>query len=353
MSSGGLLDELRRLAPYSRRVRAALSVLLRYPTRPLQGDTGRTLRRLIKDIKLRLGEPIEPEITWPAGKVPASFADAQIYLQRPELFETDNFEAMLWHADQGRKATRGRAGTSYVNADLKRFSDRMVKLAHDRKVPLFVFEMWISPDEQRRRYVQGTSDRSPRECPHCYGRGVTFGHAAERTWSGWCLTWINTLGELAAKECGVSIGYGPSAPGEFIIADGNGELGPFDGLFPDPSAVDEAARLFEFYSRGAIVGRVEQTARRYTRPSHGGIDQVRGGFLPYIPFDGEPEDFSVIEPDTFAVNRTAGAWRPDIQDDFIIETTEDGIAYVQPSRALIEAAEASEKPRNNPSGTDD
>lgn len=355
MSSGGLVDEIRRLAPHSERLRRYLAMLRRHPTKPLYGDTGRVLRRLIKDIKLKIGEPIEPEIPWPKGKVPASFADAQIYLQRPELFETENFQAMLWSADQGRKATRGRAATTYINADLKRFSDRLLMLAHDRGVPLFVLEMWLSPDEQRRRYVQGVSDLSPRDCPFCYGRAVRIGHAAEKTWLPACLLWLNTLAELAAAECGVKVGYGPSSPAEFIIADADGMLLPLDGNFPNPRAADEAARLFEYYSNGRIVGGIEQTPRRYTRPSHGGINPARTGFLPYVPYPGEPEDFSIIEPlPGEAVGAvSSGAWVPECSGDFTIEINEFGIPYVQPSRSLIAAAEASEKPLNNPSGTED
>lgn len=236
------------------------------------------LRRLVRDVQLKLGEPVTPDVPWYSGREPKTYAEAQTFLQRPELFDTENYQAMLWHADQGRPGTKSRAASNYVDAGLVAFTARLIGLAKDRGVPLFAERMYTAPEDQARAYVQGLTDVPPVLFPYCYGRAVLIGHAAEREWRGVCLDWLNTLAELAAAELAVVIGYGPERPGEFLIADDDGVLCEFDGQFPDRHSRDEAARLLAVYSGasewkpgpegGEFTVEVNEAGVRWVKPSN-------------------------------------------------------------------------------------
>lgn len=251
MSRDEYSAELRRLAKHSLRLRAYLAVKPRYSQTWALAERAAVLRRLVRELKLQLGEPVIPDVPWHDSRglavEPVSFDDAQRYLQRPELFDTENYQAMLWHADVGKP------GSTHVNADLKRFIKLVIRLARDRRVPLFAERVWTSPGDQGMAYATGLSSIPPREFPFCYGRTVLFGHAAEPDWRPACLAWLNTLADLAAAELAIGIGYGPETPGQFTVADAHGVLCEFDGEFPDPNSRDETARAFAFYSGGDWV----------------------------------------------------------------------------------------------------
>lgn len=275
MTTDAVYTEIVRLSQHSLRLRAYLRVLRDNPQKYVPADAQMMLRRLIKDVKLKLGEPIAPVIDWPYAREPKTFSEAQTYLQRPELFGTENYQAMLWHADLGRPATKGRAGTSHVDAGLVAFAKRLVGLATDRRVPLFVERGYTSPQDQNWAYVTGLSDIPAKDFPYCYGKAVLIGHAAEREFRGMCLVWLNTLADLAAAELNLQVGYGFERPGEFLIADADGVFCELDGNFPDPHARDEMARLFDFYSarewvaaEGSFTVEVNEAGIGWVKPSN-------------------------------------------------------------------------------------
>lgn len=276
VATDAVYREIVRLSQHSLRLRAYLRVLRNNPDKWIAPDAQQMLRRLIKDTQLKLGEPVQPLVVWPYDRQPVGFAEAQRFLQRPELFDTENFQAMRRHADLGRPAHLGRAAQVTVRPEVRAFALRLLKLADERGVPLFVERGYTSPADQGRAYVQGLTDIPAREFPYCYGAAVLIGHAAERSWSGWTLTWLNTLADLAAAELAVAIGYGPERPGEFLVADADGVLCAFDGRFADPLDDSESARLHEFFSGGAwspaetdIKYTIEETQEgiRYVMPT--------------------------------------------------------------------------------------
>lgn len=241
---GHVETELVRLSHHSMRLRAALTVLRRHPGRFITDELARTIARLVKDVQLRLGEPVQPLVRWPDGLQPRNFDEAQRYLQRPELFDTENYWAMLHHADWGKPRT------THISAELKAFAERLVKLGAERRVPLFVERMWVSPADQASAYVRGVSADPPERCPYCYGKAVLIGHAAETEWPSACLAWLNVLADLASAEMACAVGYQPDRPAEFVIADADGVLPVFDGNFPDPMRGDEGDRAGRWYSGG-------------------------------------------------------------------------------------------------------
>lgn len=248
MYAGTVFDEVARLAQYSPRLAAYWAMMMRNAHRTPSAEMRATLRRLIRDTQLAIGEPVFPEIPWEDGRIPRRFAEAQTFLQRPELLDTENYAAMLRHADWGKPDRfPGVLRETYVCPEIREFTRRLISLARDRRVPLFAERMFVRREVQARAFNEGLTPVRPEDSPYCHGRAVLIGHAAETTWHPACLRWLNALAELACADTGVRVGYSPDRPAEFIAADHDGVVWDASAALPDPDVDPELADLAAYY----------------------------------------------------------------------------------------------------------
>lgn len=252
MFTGNDWAELVRLAKHSARLRAYLTLIDKNKfnrSRRVSAEMRQVLARLVREVKLGLRENTERRVVYVDwGK--QGFHPAQKRLQRPEILDSEFYQRALLHADFGKPGQR------HVNADLRAFAKRLVQLGIDRGVPLYVDLLYVRPEVQDAAYVQGKSALPAKLSPYCYGKACRIGHAIEKL-EAWfdqaCLDWLNNLALLAAADTGVQVGYGPSEPGEFLMADEDGVLWEPGADLPDPRGGDEVDRLGVFYSGGAWV----------------------------------------------------------------------------------------------------
>lgn len=249
MYTGSVFDEVVRLSQYSLRLRAHLAMMMRNAHRRPTEEMKATLRRLVRDVQITIGEPVIPQVDWPEGRIPKSFSEAQTFLQRPELLDTENYQRALWHADWGKPDRfPGVLRETYVCPEIRVFTRRLIKLGQDRRVPLFAEKMFIRREVQADAYVKCLTNVPPEESPYCHGRAVLIGHMAE--WPDWhpaCLKWLNALAELACADTGVRVHYSPDRPAEFFAVDDDGVICSPSEPLPDPDLDPEVEDLAAAY----------------------------------------------------------------------------------------------------------
>lgn len=254
--SGNLFEELIRLSKDSLRAQVYLSVILKNQDRKPTEEMKHTLRRLVKDLKLERGEFVAPSVYWAHDRIPETIAEAQRFLQRPELLDTETYQRMLMHADIGKPdRCPGVRRKTYVCEEIRIFADKLISLAQDRKVPLFVERGFVRRDIQAKAFADGLTPIRPEQSPYCHGRAILIGHAAETEWPKWCRLWLTSLAEVASLETGVRIAYSADRPGEFIVADADGVLWDESSPLPDPHSdpeVDDLAAEFGLYRTGPL-----------------------------------------------------------------------------------------------------
>lgn len=254
--SGNLFEELVRLAKDSPRARAYLMMALRNHERRPTEEMKQTLRRMLKDLKMQRGEYVSPAIFWPHDRIPETIREAQIFLQRSELLDTENYKNMLMHADQGKPDRfPGVLRKTYVSEEIRMFTRQLIRLAQDRKVPLFVERMFVRREVQARAFAEGRTPIRPEASPYCHGRAALIGHAAETEWPRACLLWLNSLAELASLETGVRVVYSADRPAEFIVMDADGVLVDESRRLPDVHCnpeVDEIAAEYGLQRPGPL-----------------------------------------------------------------------------------------------------
>lgn len=230
-SAAELFMECVRLAPYSRRLRALGKMWERRGIAEVPADSFYIVTRLLKDIRIKIGEPVNPDVYFPPEATPRTSSDSLRFLQHPELFDTESYAGMshaaLWPPE------------GLGHPELRPFAERLVKLAKERGVPLFVELAYVSAEKQTQAYVEGRTPVPPGESPHAAGRAVRIGHAVGHDWPGQTLDWLHQLADLAAAHCGVRIGYSAADPGQFILADDDGALMGSMSIAPRPPADDE------------------------------------------------------------------------------------------------------------------
>lgn len=233
-----LFAEVVRLAAHSQRLRGVVTVIARDPERATRSPAFvEATWQLVKDVKLQRGEPITPLVPWPVGRDPATHEEALRFLQRPELFGTENLQRMRWHANRNGCVP-----------ELLEFVDRVIHAGDERGVPLFAEVLFLTPAEHSGRWVRGEADGAASADPHCHGRGVLFGHAAETRWPAAAWRWLIAQAEAVAEGMDIAIGYSLSKPAQFIVADADGVLLDPDAAFPGPDdAGAERDRLLRFY----------------------------------------------------------------------------------------------------------
>lgn len=251
-SAAELFLECARLAKYSARLRAMGRLWERKGITHVPWEAVEVVQRLIKDVKIRIGEPIEPDIYFPPDVVPETTADCLRFLQHPELFDTEVYRAMTH--------TAAWPPEGLGHPDLRAFGDKLVQLGRDRLVPLFVELAWVPRRAQIEAFVKGRTPVRPADSPHVAGRAVLIGHAVTHDWPGNTLDWLHQLAELAAAEVGVRVGYGPGKPGRFVLADDDGAL--------DGPMTLEAAPLGELAAE--VVENLERHARQLSQRSKPG-----------------------------------------------------------------------------------
>lgn len=254
--SGNLFEELTRLAETSHRARLYLSMILNSGERRPTAEMKDTLRRMVKDLRMERGEFVSPSIYWPHDRIPETITEAQVFLQRPEVLDTENYKKMLMHADMGKPdRLPGVLRKTYVSEEIRIFTRQLIKLAQDRKVPLFVELCFVRREVQARAFSEGLTPIRPEQSPYCHGNAALIGHAAETRWHPACVRWLVALAELASLETGVAIGYDASRPAEFIAADANGVLLDESRPLPDPHGdpeVDELAAEYGWRRPGPL-----------------------------------------------------------------------------------------------------
>lgn len=263
-SASELFRECIRLAPHSRRLRALGRVWEREGFSSVPIDQLGAVNRLLADIRIRIGEPVTPAVYWDPGRIPLNLPDALMFLQRPEVFDSEHYAGMLMHA------VWPPLGVGHPR--LRRFAERLVTLAQDRLVPAFVELAWVPHDVQAAGFVRGRTPITPGLSNHVAGRAVHIGHAAEDHWPGLTATWLNVLAQLAAADVGVYVGFGSAVPGQFILTDADGV--PSDGFVREPLLSEVGSRRFgdeipgEGYAQRS--SRLAAEARRMSGRSHGG-----------------------------------------------------------------------------------
>lgn len=231
ISVSELLAQAYELAKHSLRVRLYLQGLARSPRGYTSAIDQLLLRRLLTDVKLRLAIPVEPWIAWPFEREPRNDDEAIRYLQRPELLDTENFQAMRAHARY-----------EGCTEELLSFVSRVLSRALDFSIPLFAERLWVSQEDWTRDYVTGIHSVPGSLSPYCHGRAVLFGHAGASWFPEACASWLRALARNVAAELRCSLGLGAIA-GEFVVADGDGVVCDPDCPLPFVSGVVERDAL--------------------------------------------------------------------------------------------------------------
>lgn len=194
------------------------------------------LRRLVTDTRLRLGLPVEPWVDWPFDRDPVNEDEAIRYLQRPELFDTENYEAMRAHAQ--------REGCC---DDVLQLTDRVISRAEQLHIPMFAEVLFRSRAEADRLFVTGQTEIRAVDDPFCRGRAIKFGHAAQTWLPPACAEWFRQLVRHCADELRVNVGFAECVFTVFV-ADVDGVIcDPADPL-PLSGGQSEADALLAFYS---------------------------------------------------------------------------------------------------------
>lgn len=242
-------SEVLLLERRSIRLRAWLDVYRAKPGEFIRRDFFKAFRRLLDDVSIANGLWPSQMRPWLHDVGPKTIDEGRQYFVWPELFGTEWFKSI-----GGRTHYGGIAGTkrlSVLDPRVLTFVELVLQRAAFEKVPLYVDRLLEAPDASVGAWVRGETAGTSVDSPYCYGRAVQFGHAGLVAWPFWSLEWLNALALGVAADLGLTIGYGPQVPGEFVFADDDGVFCPCDGNFLRPlDLAAERDRMWLEYSRG-------------------------------------------------------------------------------------------------------
>lgn len=104
---------------------------------------------------------------------------------------------------------KGKQDWHNCHPDIKRFALAMQRECEKRGIPVWIFEVYRTPERQRELFNKGTTKAGPGSSPHQYGCAVDIISSA-KLWDWTETEWqlLGVIGKEVARKCNIKLDWG-------------------------------------------------------------------------------------------------------------------------------------------------